>query len=426
LKNTERRCGDLKDPPIYDEFSEAMKRILFVDDEPNVLDGLRGLLRKQRNQWEMSFVGGGELALKELLASPYDVIVSDMRMPGMDGAALLRKVQQDYPHIVRIVLSGQTEQEISRRMVHVAHQFLSKPCDGRELQQVIEHACKLQALLEHPALRQTVGQIGQLPIKPGLYTRLVQVLENPSSSMADAAAVIEKDIATSTKMLQLVNSAFFGLPQRVGDIKTAVSYLGLEMVKTLSLSVEMRQSQANVAPCPGFNLDLAQELSLLAARIGRRLVADRILGQDAFSAAMLRDTGALVLMARLPEPFRRSVELARASRRPIFEVETEVIGVSHAEIGAYLLGIWGLPYSIVEAVAYHGNPQAVGSTGMDTVTAVHIASALAEEILSVDRERHIGSGIGLDLGLVERLGLQDQLPTWRQIAAEEAQKSTRA
>ena len=405
-----------------------VKRILFVDDEPNVLDGLRGLLRKQRKQWEMSFVGGGEQALSELLASPYDVIVSDMRMPGMDGAALLRRVQQDYPHIVRIVLSGQTEQEISRRMVHVAHQFLSKPCDGGELQRVIEHACKLQALLEHPALRQTVGQIGQLPIKPGLYTRLVQVLENPSSSLADAAAVIEKDIATSAKMLQLVNSAFFGLPQRVADIKTAVSYLGLEMVKVLSLSVEMRQSQADavkLAPCPGFDFDLAQEQSLLTARIARRLLPERVSGQDAFSAAMLRDTGALVLLARLPELFRRSVEQARAGGRPIFEVESEVIGVSHAEIGAYLLGIWGLPYSIVEAVAYHCRPQLVGSNGLDTVTAVHAASALAEEVLPGDRESHIGSGITLDLALLERLGLHDQLPTWREIASEEARKTTR-
>jgi HD-like signal output (HDOD) protein len=406
-----------------------MKRILFVDDEPNVLEGLRGLLRKQRKQWEMSFVNGGEAALQELVASPYDVIVSDMRMPGMDGATLLRKVQQDYPHIVRIVLSGQTEQEISRRMVHVAHQFLSKPCDGLELQRVIEHACKLQALLEHPALRQTVGQIGQLPVKPGLYTRLVQVLENPNSSMADAAAVIEKDIATSAKMLQLVNSAFFGLPQRVGDIKTAVSYLGLEMVKVLSLSVEMRQSQAGAAalpPCPGYNLDLAQEQSLLAARIGRRLVPDRVPGQDAFSAAMLRDTGALVLMARLPDPFRRAVEQARASRRPLFEVETEVIGVSHAEIGAYLLGIWGLPYTIVEAVAHHHAPQAAGSTTLDTVCVVHVASALAEEVLPGDQDQHIGSGIGLDLGLVERLGLGEQLPAWRQIAADEAKKTLRS
>jgi HD-like signal output (HDOD) protein/CheY-like chemotaxis protein len=412
-----------------------MKRILFVDDEPNVLEGLRGLLRKQRKQWEMAFVGGGEEALQELLAGPYDVIVSDMRMPGMDGATLLRRVEQEYPHMVRIVLSGQTEQEISRRMVHIAHQFLSKPCDGRELQQVIEHACQLQELLEQPALRQVIGQIGRLPAKPALYTHLVQVLENPNSSMADAAAVIEKDSATSARMLQLVNSAFFGVPQRVSDIKTAVSYLGLEMVKTLSLSVEMRHVQGPVAPCPGFSFDLAQEHSLMAARISRRLLPDRLHGQDAFSAALLKDTGMLVLMTRLFEPFRRVVEQARASGRPIAEVETELLGVSHAEIGAYLLAIWGLPYTIVEAVAHHHAPQRTNPTSFDTVCAVHVASALAEEQMAQahggyhrsngDSHHHIGSGIGLDLGLIESLGLHDLLPTWRRIAADEASKTGR-
>ncbi len=401
-----------------------MKRILFVDDEPNVLDGLRSLLRKQRKQWEMSFVNGGEEALNELLASPYDVIVSDMRMPGMDGATLLRKVQQDYPYIVRIVLSGQTEQEISRRMVHVAHQFLSKPCDGRELTRVIDHACRLQALLEHPALRQAVAQIGQLPVKPGLYSRLVQVLENPSSSMADAAAVVERDTVTAPRMLQLANSTSFGLPQAVPDVTSAVTFLGPETVKTLALWTEVRHAQA-VSPCPGYNPELAQEQSLLAARIGRRLMSDKVHGQDAFSAALLRDLGSLVLQARLPEQFRRIVDQARASRRPIFEVETEVIGVSHAEIGAYLLSIWGLPYSIVEAVAHHQAPQAAGSTSLDTVSAVHIASALAEETLRIDRERHVGSGIGLDMGLVETLNLDDQMPGWRQMAAEEARRSAR-
>jgi HD-like signal output (HDOD) protein/CheY-like chemotaxis protein len=397
-----------------------MKRILFVDDEPNVLEGLRGLLRKQRKHWEMNFVSSGDSAMNELLAAPYDVIVSDMRMPGMDGAALLRKIQEDYPHIVRIVLSGQTENEISRRMVHVAHQFLSKPCDGRELQQVIEHACDLQALLEQPALRQVVGQIGQLPVKPGLYTKLVQILENPNSSLSDAAGVIEKDVATSAKMLQLVNSAFFGLPQRVGDIKTAVSYLGLEMVKTLSLSVEMRQSQVNIAPCPGFILDVAQDQGMLAARICRKLLPDRIQAQDAFAAAMLRDAGSLVLMARLPEQFRKIVDQARSSRRPIFAVEREVLGVSHAEIGAYLLGIWGLPYTIVEAVAHHHAPRAVEQTRLDVLTAVHIASALAEEVMPADGDKHLGTGITLDTELIDRLGLNDQLPAWRRIAAEEA------
>jgi HD-like signal output (HDOD) protein/CheY-like chemotaxis protein len=401
-----------------------VKNILFVDDEPHVIDSLRNLLRKQRKEWQMGFVLGGEAALKELMATSYDVIVSDMRMPGMDGATLLTHVQQDYPHIVRIVLSGQTEQEVSRRMVHVAHQFMSKPCEGSELQQTIERACSLQTLLEHPALRQVVGKIGQLPIRPVTYNALVQLLANPNSTIGEAARVIEGDIGTSSKILQVVNSAFFGLSQRVGDIKTAVSYLGLEMVKMLVLSVEMRSSHGQTPTFPGFSLDAIQEHGLLSARIARRLLGDKTKAQDAFAAAMLQDTGLLVLMGRLPDVFREIVVETQQSGRSIHEVESQILGVTHAEIGAYLLGIWGLPYSIVEAVAHHHTPQGAGQTGWDVLGAVHVASHLAGELAFPRSESHAGAGMILDIEYLAKLGVIDSLPGWREIAVSEVAAAT--
>jgi HD-like signal output (HDOD) protein/CheY-like chemotaxis protein len=394
-----------------------MKNILFVDDEPHVLESLANLLRKQRKEWRMSFVPGGEAALQELLAVEYDVIVSDMRMPGMDGAALLTRVLSDYPHIVRIVLSGQTEQEISRRMVHVAHQFISKPCEGRALQHTIQRACDLQELLEHPGLRKAVGQIGQLPVKPLVYSKLVELLADPQSSIGQAAQIIENDIGTCSKILQVVNSAFFGLPQRVGDIKTAVSYLGLEMVKMLALSVEMSQSQQGRPAVAGFSMEAVQAHGMLSARIARRLLRDKIKSQDAFAAAILKDAGLLVLMSRLPEMFRQIVDEARASGRPLYEVEAEVLGITHAEIGAYLLGIWGLPYPIVEAVAHHRSPLRAGSHEMDVVGAVHVASGVVSELLSPGGEPSTATAI--DLEYLNGLGLGDELPHWRAMAAAE-------
>jgi HD-like signal output (HDOD) protein/CheY-like chemotaxis protein len=400
-----------------------MKRILFVDDEPHVLDGLRGLLRKQRKEWQMTFALGGEQALRELATTAFDMIVSDMRMPDVDGATLLRKVQQEYPHIIRIVLSGQTEQDITRRMVHVAHQFLAKPFDGQELQQVIERAFKLSALLAQPALRSSVGQIGGLPMRPGLFARLTEVMESPKVTMADAAAVIESDPASSAKLLQVCNSAFFGLRRRVVDVRAAVSSLGLDLVKALVLSVEVGQLPPP-NPCPGYDVDAADRHSLLAARIARRLLADQTAADEAFSAAKLKDIGALVLISHQPDEFRRIVELARTSGRPLWQVEGEVLGVTHFEIGAYLLGIWGLPHGVVEPVAYHHAPQRVTPTELDPLCAVHVATALAQEVDPPDRSRHIGGGVALDAVLLERLNLTPLLPSWRQIAAEEAQAAS--
>jgi HD-like signal output (HDOD) protein len=397
-----------------------MKRILFVDDEPDVLSGLRNLLRKQSANWEMTFVGSGAAALEALALAPFDVIVSDMRMPKMDGAALLQRVLKDYPQIVRIVLSGQAEQEVARRLVHVAHQFVSKLSDGAALQTVIERACKLQELLGQPNLRQAVGEVKQLPVKPALYTRLVELLENPNSSTADVAAVIERDIGTSSKLLQVVNSAFFGLPSRVGDVRTAVSYLGMEMVKMLALSVEMRQSQGHVKPCPGFNIDSVQEHGLRSARIARKLLPDKLGAQDAFSAAMLQDAGKLVLMGRLPDVFARIVkDLRETPRHTISEIEMATMGVTHAEIGAYLLGIWGLPYGIVEGVAFHHAPSRAVSVGLDVPGAVHIGSALAEELVPQDPAKSVRPGVKLDMEYLNKFDLAKQLPAWRDMAKRE-------
>jgi hypothetical protein len=192
------------------------------------------------------------------------------------------------------------------------------------------------------------------------------------------------------------------------------------MVKMLALSVEMRESQGELQPCPGFNLDAVQEHGLLAARVARRLITDKIRAQDAFSAAMLEDVGLLVLMSRMPEAFAQVVAAAHESSRSLHEVETERFGVAHAEIGAYLLGIWGLPYPIVEAVAHHHHPQRSGSTTFDVVAAVHVAGALVEEARPAAPSKHLGSGARLDEDYLQRLGVTAQLPLWRTLVREEA------
>jgi HD-like signal output (HDOD) protein/CheY-like chemotaxis protein len=395
-----------------------MKRILFVDDEQRILDALQNLLRRHRKVWEMVFACGGEAALKVLAERPFDVIVSDMRMPGVDGATLLRRVQQDFPHIVRIVLSGQTEHDVSRRMVHIAHQFLAKPCDAAKLQEVIDRACNLQALLGDEKLRDLVGQIGQLPVKPRIYSRLVSVLEDPKASLNDAAAILERDIATSAKILQVVNSAFFGLPQRLGNVNTAVCYLGSEMVKTLVLSIEINDGLGKIAPCPGFDFDRMQQQSLLSARISRQMLPDKMSAEDAFTASMLQDVGRLVLSTRTPQIFAELVASALGDSRPLVDIERERLGVTHAEIGAYLLGIWGLPYPIVEAVANHHTPARVAATGFDVSGAVYVAHSLASELLgSIDLAPGASA---IEASYLESVGVSGRLSEWRALAAREA------
>jgi len=393
-----------------------MKRILFVDDEPMILAGLQNLLRRQRKQWEMTFVESGEKALEKLVDGLFDVIVSDMRMPGMDGATLLKEVQRRHPNVVRIVLSGHAELETALRSVSVADQFLAKPCDATSLQNVVDRACNLQLLLSDDTIRSAIGTIRQLPSAPQIYLAVTQALENPDTSMKDLAKLIERDMAISAKVLQLVNSAFFGLPQRVASVQQATSYLGANMIRRVLLSVEtfsMFEKETVKGP---FSLDVLQAHSNQVAAVASTLLSDPVRSGDAFMAGMLHDLGKLILAIYVPDHFQRAVALATERKLPLYIAEQELFGVTHAEVGAYLLGIWGLPYAIVEAVAHHHVPARVEHAAFDVLDAVYVAQALVSAISQGVRAS--SAPPHLDSAYVQAFGLESKLPEWRETASE--------
>jgi HD-like signal output (HDOD) protein len=388
-----------------------MKRILFVDDEPMILAGLQNLLRKQRKQWDMEFVESGEKALAKMAEGPFDVIVSDMRMPRMDGATLLKEVQRSYPNVVRIVLSGHAELETAPRSVSVAHQFLAKPCDAISLQNVVDRACSLQALLSDDAIRRAVGPIGKLPSAPKVYLAVTKALEDPDTSMKDLAKLIEGDMAISAKVLQLVNSAFFGLPQRVAGVQQAVSYLGANMIRRVLLSVETFSMFDEEKAAGPFSLEALQAHSNVVAAVASKLLTDPIRSADAFMAGMLHDVGKLILAVHVPEHFKRAMALGRERNLPLYVAEQELFGVTHGEVGAYLLGMWGLPYAIVEAVAHHHTPNRVEHAAFDILDAVYVAEMLVSEASTSSRPA-LGA-LHFDGAYLQAFGLESKLPAWR-------------
>ena len=151
-----------------------MKNVLFVDDQPQVLRGLRRTLDCMEEEWDMEFVDSGQEALDIMAQKPFDVMVTDMHMPGMDGAQLLERVSQDYANTIRIVLSGQANEEAVFRAVQPMHQYLSKPCDAQTLQDTIERALAMQELLAESSLKQLVSQLSSLPSLPSLYEKWVK------------------------------------------------------------------------------------------------------------------------------------------------------------------------------------------------------------------------------------------------------------
>jgi putative nucleotidyltransferase with HDIG domain len=389
-----------------------MKRVLFVDDEPRVLDGLRDLLRRQRREWDMVFALGGEAALEAIESQPFDVVVSDMRMPGIDGAKLLGLVKERQPDTVRIVLSGQTELEAALRAVPVAHQYLAKPCDRDQLRRTIERASVSQALLADEAVRRAAAGAGEIPSAPSLYTRLVEATADLDTSVQEIGALVESDVAMCAKVLQLVNSSFFGLSRRVTTAREAVVYLGLAPLRALVVSAGAFRAFSPDRPIDGFSLDALKTHSTRVARLASELVPGRPDADEAFTAGMLHDVGKLLLAAQRPDELAELTAAARDEAVPLHVVEQARTGVTHAEIGAYLLSLWGLPYRIVEAVAHHHAPGRLGDPTLDVTAAVHVADALVREQEGDERADLV------DRDYLMRLGAGDDVERWRALAAK--------
>jgi HD-like signal output (HDOD) protein len=368
---------------------DVVKRILLVDDEQNVLDGLRNLLRVRRHEWDMTFACGGEAALAQLAKTAFDVVVTDMRMPRIDGAALLTRVKEMQPRAVRIVLSGQTEVESVMKSVFVAHRFLAKPCEPTMLRNVIDRACQLNSLLASPELRDAVGKISALPPVPGTYLALIQANSLPNASMKDMVPIVERDIGLCAKILQVVNSAFFGLPRKVSTLLEAVNYLGTVTITNLAVAVEAFRGE----PVPGaMSPQDLQRHSLLTAQLARKFLAgDTIRADQAFLAGILHDIGHLMVV---PGP-AGGAELG------------------HPLMGAYLLDLWGLPQTVIEAVAHHDQPARLEHTGFDVVDAVYVADRLAAA------EIGLCEGPTPDLVYLAERGINEaRLEEWRALARE--------
>jgi HD-like signal output (HDOD) protein len=397
-----------------------MKRILFVDDEPRILEHLQQMLESQKQQWQMAFAPGGEAALMLLDASPFDVVVSDISMPVMDGAALMKTVCERYPAIVRIVLAGPQEMEEALRAVPVAHQFLLKPCDPNMLRVAVERATSLSNILSNKLLANLVGSVKDLPVLPRTYLALRRKLAEQEASIKDVVNIVEQDVAISAKILQLVNSAFFGLPREVSSVRTAVSFLGIDMLQNLVLSAGVFTSFDQLARLPGFSCEGLQAHSQLTAKIAGQIPASSHVRGIAVVAGLLHDVGKLVLATCAPAHFSRALAGAQAEGLPLYAVETDLMGVSHAEVGAYLLGIWGLPSPVVEAVAHHHHPDRVPQDSLDAVGIVYISNILAHQVTDRAPSAESEPQTEIDADYLERLGVSEQFAGWQEIAKASA------
>jgi len=391
-----------------------MINILFVDDEPNILDGLQRMLRSMRHEWQMSFANCGTEALAMLEEESIDVIVSDMKMPGMDGAQLFGAVREKYPHIIRIILSGYSEKEMIMKSVGTAHQFLSKPCDSEMLKATIIRVCALRNLLTDENLRRLVSQLPTVPSLPMLYCELIDELNKTEPSTRKVGEIVKKDIGMTVKILQIVNSAFFGSRRRISDSREAVEFLGLDTISSLTLGLGViSQFESHISGA--FFADIWAH-SISVGVLANKIAAgeNRETANDAFTAGLLHNIGKVVLAVNLPQQYNSVKEIMQRENLSRAEAERQVFEATHSEVGAYLLGLWGLPSQVVQAVAFHNTPGEANTDSFTALTAVYAANVIQHFTASKNSNMEMPD---FDLEYLSNLGLLEKIPVWQKTGA---------
>lgn len=401
-----------------------MISILFVDDDPLMLAGLKQLFRRYGDEWKTEYVTSGHAALARLEQAPFDAIVSDLRMPGLDGGELLQRVRDLYPTMIRVVLSGQTSKESFLRMMGLAHQYLSKPCDPHVLRDTLQRSLALQKRLADPRIQSFVSRLSALPCMPKVFQDIMPELKSPTTSTDRVGQIISRDVALTAKLMQLVNSSYFGLAQKVANPSHAAALLGLNMLKSLVLCAgvlnQFRQSHLT-----GFSLEQVSQHSVevgrLANQLAQDIVGDELIADDALLAGLLHDIGQLTL-ATCPEvPYEAVLRAAQDQNTSIWRAEQAVLGLNHAEVGGYLLGSWGMPQTVVEAVALHHEPSTSGSTRFTALTAVHLANGILNQRYRASQ----GSPSGcIDTDYLASLDVQSGVSQWIPDAAPRAESLT--
>jgi HD-like signal output (HDOD) protein/CheY-like chemotaxis protein len=391
--------------------------VLLVDDDESTLERLRHQLRAWDEEWDLTFALGAAPALEALTDRVYDVVVADAGTPGTNGESLLEAVQERHPGLVRVALSERPGEATALRASAVAHRILTKPIDEDDLRRVVERAAHLRSTLHNDDLRRAITASGSLPPAPSVYVRLTSALADPDAGVQEVAEIVASDPAIVVKLLQLVNSAFFGLGRRITSVREAVSYLGIVTIRALVLSTATFDGFKPPRRIKGFSSACLREHSLLVGKIAAKLVDDRALANDAFMAGILHDVGKLVLAAHEPEYLEQAYEHAFAQNLMLHEAERELRGATHGEIGAFLLALWGLPLDVVEAAALHDVDFELRET-LDVLDSVRVANLLAFEqqpACTWPASDKVGERL-------KWLEAEDgpRLKAWRELAADEA------
>lgn len=390
-------------------------KILFVDDETRILDGLKRSLHGMRNEWDLYFAAGGKQALIVMQENPIDIIVTDMRMPEMNGLELLKIVKAKYPRVIRFVLSGHADLEVIKQAVGLTHQYISKPCDVELLRKSLVRVLLIRDRIQNPTVQKVVTQLRSIPSLPSIYKQIQELIQKEEVNMNKIAELINKDIGMRTKVLQIVNSSFFGLSRQVNEVLLALNLIGLDIIKDLILTIHIFDQLPSTL-MQRFHLEQIWKHSFEAAEIAKKICKAEGYKQKAvdlcFSATMMHDLGRIVLITEFPTIYSDLLKEFESKGTALRLSESAAFSVTHADVGSYLLSTWGFDDEIVEMVAFHHNPCVVNPKELTLTGIVHIADIIAN--LRTDN-RYGGKTVSYDTEYLSGARLESKIKRWESI-----------
>jgi putative nucleotidyltransferase with HDIG domain len=387
----------------------AEKRLLIADADARAWDEFRQALGES---WVVVGAVSGDAALAEAQKQPFSVVVANYDLPGLSGAELLNRIRVDHPESLRFIAAGEALKEKVMCDVLGGHQFLAVPFDRATLKTSIERSLATDYGMSN-SMRELVGRIRTFPSIPSLYLEVINALNNPNATTGDIGAIIARDMAMTTKLVQVLNSAYFGLPRAITDPTEAVGILGFETTKSLIMTLKLLSQYDKVKPVY-FSIDNIWRHSTNVARTAKIMAlletGDTDCSSAAYTAGLMHDLGKVTLAANFDDQYHGAHTVARKQQIPLWEVEKDIFGATHGEIGAYMLALWGMSDEVVKVAALHHQPLRAGDKTFSALTAVHVANVL-EYGGNADAEG-LPAPV-LDLDYLKQLGLQDRVELWR-------------
>jgi len=387
------------------------------------------MLRKQRSAWDMQFVNSAPQALVKMQQGYFNVVITDLMMPEMNGTEFLEIVHQLFPETTRIVLSGHADESLTTKALKFAHQFLSKPIDADSLKQAIKRAVALHQIIQNQRIRAVIAGCDRLPSLPALYFQVQEAADSPKTNIGQIAQIIQQDMSMAAKILQIANSSFFGVRRNISSIEQGISLLGIMRLKALILSNHIFKQFIPQKRFEDFCVDNLWHHSYLVAQAAQMISKmegqDEIHSNQSFAAGLMHDLGILIIASRQPDIFEQLWHIVLHENQSICEAEMKLLGATHTEIGSYLLGLWGVPSNIVEAVALHHSPNNIVYEGVSVVTTVHVAKALV--LNELDPTHYIESESlkpDLDMNYLQRIGWDHRIDRWKQTIAQMCEETT--